>query len=143
MKYGSVALGFAMMENVAYYMRAFNSGGAHQLELVFILCSVLAPFGHPLFTSMTGLGVAYAAMNRGAGRLLFTDKDAGSHSKATQRCENGVLVVEGELAVVQPFEAGHAEGRADQHGRHVGDSREVEGPPAGAQARQRQDGERR
>jgi hypothetical protein len=35
---------------------------------------------------------------RGAGRLLFTDKDAGSHSKATQRCENGVLVVEGELA---------------------------------------------
>jgi hypothetical protein len=34
---------------------------------------------------------------RGAGRLLFTDKDVGSHSKATQRCENGVLVVEGEL----------------------------------------------
>ena len=35
---------------------------------------------------------------RGAGRLLFTDKDAGSKSTATQRCENGVLVVEGELA---------------------------------------------
>jgi hypothetical protein len=35
---------------------------------------------------------------RGAGRLLFTDKDAGSHSTATQRCENGVLVVEGNLA---------------------------------------------
>lgn len=35
---------------------------------------------------------------RGAGRLLITDKDAGSHSKATQRCNNGVLVVEGELA---------------------------------------------
>lgn len=34
---------------------------------------------------------------RGAARLLFTDKDAGSLSAATQRCENGVLVVEGEL----------------------------------------------
>lgn len=34
---------------------------------------------------------------RGAVRLLFTDKDVGSQSKATQRCENGALVVEGEL----------------------------------------------
>lgn len=34
---------------------------------------------------------------RGAARLLFTDKDAGSLSQATQRCENGVLLVEGEL----------------------------------------------
>ena len=33
----------------------------------------------------------------GAPRLLFTDKDAGSQSQATQRCENGVLVVQGEL----------------------------------------------
>jgi len=35
---------------------------------------------------------------RGAGRLLINDKDAGSHSHATQRCENGVLKVQGELA---------------------------------------------
>ncbi|MEO6993820.1 MAG: CIA30 family protein [Lacunisphaera sp.] len=33
----------------------------------------------------------------GAARLLITDKDAGSKSTATQRCENGVLVVEGNL----------------------------------------------
>jgi hypothetical protein len=33
----------------------------------------------------------------GAGRLLITDKDAGSQSSATQRCENGVLFVQGEL----------------------------------------------
>jgi complex I intermediate-associated protein 30 (CIA30) len=39
-----------------------------------------------------------AQTSRGAGRLLFTDKDAGSHSTATQHCENGVLVVHGELA---------------------------------------------
>jgi hypothetical protein len=34
---------------------------------------------------------------RGAMRLLFTDKDAGSQSRATQRCTDGVLIVEGEL----------------------------------------------
>lgn len=59
-----VALGFAMMENISYYMKAFDSGGTRQLEAVFVLRSVLAPFGHPLFTSMTGLGVAFAAMKR-------------------------------------------------------------------------------
>ncbi|HEX2862753.1 MAG TPA: CIA30 family protein, partial [Lacunisphaera sp.] len=38
-----------------------------------------------------------AATARGAGRLLFTDKDAGSRSQAVQRCEHGVLLVEGKL----------------------------------------------
>lgn len=61
-----VALGFAMMENIGYYMRAVNQ---HNLEAVFIMRGVLSPFGHPLFTSMTGLGVAYAALHRGASRI--------------------------------------------------------------------------
>jgi protease PrsW len=36
---------------------------------VFIMRGVISPFGHPLFTSMTGLGVAYAALHRGAARI--------------------------------------------------------------------------
>ncbi|MGI5169323.1 PrsW family intramembrane metalloprotease [Spirillospora sp. CA-253888] len=59
-----VGLGFAMMENVTYYMRAFEEGGAQQLQWVFILRGLIAPFSHPLFTSMTGLGVAWAATHR-------------------------------------------------------------------------------
>ncbi|WP_067487549.1 PrsW family intramembrane metalloprotease [Actinomadura hibisca] len=59
-----VGLGFAMMENVTYYMRAFDEGGAHQLQWVFILRGLVAPFSHPIFTSMTGLGVAWAATHR-------------------------------------------------------------------------------
>jgi hypothetical protein len=35
---------------------------------------------------------------RGAGRILIDDAGAGSKSHATQRVENGVLIVEGELA---------------------------------------------
>jgi RsiW-degrading membrane proteinase PrsW (M82 family) len=61
-----VALGFAMMENIGYYMRAINQ---HNIEAVFIMRGVISPFGHPLFTSMTGLGVAYAALHRGAARI--------------------------------------------------------------------------
>jgi RsiW-degrading membrane proteinase PrsW (M82 family) len=65
-----VALGFAMMENITYYIRAFDAGGAQSLQTVFIMRGVISPLGHPLFTSMTGLGVAYAATHRGAGRTL-------------------------------------------------------------------------
>lgn len=59
-----VGLGFAMMENITYYMRAFEDGGVQQLQTVFILRGLIAPLSHPLFTSMTGLGVAYAATHR-------------------------------------------------------------------------------
>lgn len=34
---------------------------------------------------------------RGAGRVTVDDKGAGSQSYATQKCENGLLIVEGEL----------------------------------------------
>jgi RsiW-degrading membrane proteinase PrsW (M82 family) len=62
-----VGLGFAMMENVGYYIEAFvrpSSGGVKLLEYTFVLRGVLSPFAHPIFTSMTGLGVAYAASHR-------------------------------------------------------------------------------
>lgn len=39
-----------------------------------------------------------ARNKRGVERLLIDDKSAGSNSKATQKCENGILMVEGELA---------------------------------------------
>ncbi|MFI0353736.1 PrsW family intramembrane metalloprotease [Actinomadura sp. 9N407] len=59
-----VGFGFAMMENVTYYMRAYEEGGTQGLQAVFILRGVVAPLSHPLFTSMTGLGVAWAATRR-------------------------------------------------------------------------------
>lgn len=64
-----VGLGFAMMENITYYMRAYDEGGTQQLQAIFILRGVIAPLSHPLFTSMTGLGVAYAATHR-TGRVI-------------------------------------------------------------------------
>ncbi len=56
---GMVGLGFAMTENVLYYGRAVQ-GGAGVLTFIFILRGMAAPFSHPLFTSMTGIGLGWS-----------------------------------------------------------------------------------
>jgi RsiW-degrading membrane proteinase PrsW (M82 family) len=59
-----VGLGFAMIENVGYYINALvtpERGGVALLGYTFVLRGLLSPLLHPIFTSMTGLGVAYAA----------------------------------------------------------------------------------
>jgi RsiW-degrading membrane proteinase PrsW (M82 family) len=65
-----VGLGFAMIENVGYYINALVSperGGIELLGYTFVLRGLLSPLLHPIFTSMTGLGVAYAASRRRGG----------------------------------------------------------------------------
>jgi len=52
-----VALGFAMTENVLYYGKAALENGAAGLTLTFIVRGAFAPFSHPLFTSLTGIGL--------------------------------------------------------------------------------------
>ena len=59
--YGSMtALGFAMTENILYYGKAANEGGGEMLTLVWIIRGFFAPFSHPLFTSLTGIGLGLA-----------------------------------------------------------------------------------
>src|SRR6202035_912124 len=63
-----VGLGFAMIENVGYYVNALVSpqrGGIALLGYTFVLRGLVSPLLHPIFTSMTGLGVAYAASRKG------------------------------------------------------------------------------
>ena len=72
---GMVGLGFAMTENILYYGRAATAQGRVDLQvcrdlglspeacgltLVFVLRGMAAPFSHPLFTSMTGIGLGWA-----------------------------------------------------------------------------------
>lgn len=54
-----VGLGFAMTENVLYYGRAIQHGVAG-LTVIFILRGLISPFSHPLFTSMTGIGLGWS-----------------------------------------------------------------------------------
>jgi RsiW-degrading membrane proteinase PrsW (M82 family) len=57
-----VGLGFAMTENVLYYGNAAAEGGV-PLAAVFFMRGVLAPFTHPVFTCMTGIGIGLAVVS--------------------------------------------------------------------------------
>ncbi len=66
-----VGLGFGMSENVSYYIAALNSEqGGVGLAVTVVLRGVLSPFAHPLFTSMIGVAVAYAAHRHGPERVF-------------------------------------------------------------------------
>ena len=68
-------LGFAMTENIGYYISALvqpQFGGAQLLGYTFVFRGLLSPFAHPVFTAMTGIGVAYAATHRRAGWAVVT-----------------------------------------------------------------------
>jgi RsiW-degrading membrane proteinase PrsW (M82 family) len=55
------ALGFAATENIIYYAHAYQADpGGGALAGTLLLRGVLAPWGHPLYTSMTGLGFGIA-----------------------------------------------------------------------------------
>jgi RsiW-degrading membrane proteinase PrsW (M82 family) len=54
---GMVGLGFAMTENVSYYGQALAAGS---LPGTVFVRGVIAPFSHPLFTAMTGVGLGIA-----------------------------------------------------------------------------------
>lgn len=51
-----VGLGFAMIENVQYYGQAIAEGTDSSVP-TFVLRGLVAPFAHPLFTSMFGIGL--------------------------------------------------------------------------------------
>jgi RsiW-degrading membrane proteinase PrsW (M82 family) len=55
------ALGFAATENIIYYANAVKADPAGSaLATTFIVRGILAPWGHPLYTSMTGIGFGIA-----------------------------------------------------------------------------------
>lgn len=63
-----VALGFAAVENIVYYARAaevdmLKGAGGALVGTVFIR-GIVAPWGHPLYTAMTGIGFGIARETR-------------------------------------------------------------------------------
>ena len=80
-----VGLGFAMIENVGYYVNALitpEHGGIELLGYTFVLRGLVSPLLHPIFTSMTGLGVAYSASRRAGAPWAVGARPAGRHGAA-------------------------------------------------------------
>ena len=74
MVYGSmVGLGFALVANVYAYAVAWNSG-AGALAEEFARRGIFGPVFQALFTSLIGLGVAYAAARPGAHQQVPGDR---------------------------------------------------------------------
>ncbi len=60
---GMVGLGFAMTENIKYYGEAAMASSAMRMDHLtptLIVRGGISPFAHPLFTSMTGIGLGWA-----------------------------------------------------------------------------------
>lgn len=71
-----IALGFATVENILYYGRGIQAGGAAGGAFLLVLRGLMAPFSHPLFTSMTGIGFGIAREQR-KGFVAWTAPVAG------------------------------------------------------------------
>jgi protease PrsW len=65
-----VGLGFAFTENILYYGRTALEGGV-PLAAVFFVRGVLAPFAHPVFTALTGVGLGLAALRPSLSRRVL------------------------------------------------------------------------
>lgn len=63
--YGAVVgFGFAMVENILYFLGAWSEGGFPALAVTAVLRVVVFGLNHALFTSMFGLGLAVARYSR-------------------------------------------------------------------------------
>lgn len=73
---GLTGIGFAFTENIVYYGQLFQRVNDYEgsrrvalqaVEHLFLWRGVAAPFVHPMFTMMTGLGIGLAVRNRHVG----------------------------------------------------------------------------
>jgi protease PrsW len=66
------ALGFAMTENILYYGRAAAGSDEVGLGGIVIIRGFFAPFSHPLFTSLTGIGLGLARQSNNLAIKVLT-----------------------------------------------------------------------
>jgi protease PrsW len=63
--YGAmVGMGFAMVENVYYFMNVYAEGGVEAWQINIFMRAIFFGLNHALFTSMTGLGIAISRFAR-------------------------------------------------------------------------------
>jgi protease PrsW len=63
--YGAmVGMGFAMVENIFYFIHVYNEAGIEAWRTNILFRTVLFGLNHSLFTSMTGLGLAAGRFSR-------------------------------------------------------------------------------
>jgi protease PrsW len=98
-----VALGFAMTENISYYGKAALQGGGAGLTVTFIVRGAMAPFSHPLFTSMTGIGLGLARQSTNQAVKIIAPILGLATAMAMHAIWNGSAVVGGGLGFLLAY----------------------------------------
>lgn len=60
----AAAAGFAVVEDVVYFISAASEGGTDELLAVFLLRGLLTPFAHPLFSIWMGIAAGWVVVRR-------------------------------------------------------------------------------
>lgn len=60
----ATAAGFAVVEDIVYFIAAVADGGTDELLIVFALRGLLTPFAHPLFTVWMGIAAGWVVVRR-------------------------------------------------------------------------------
>jgi len=94
-----VGMGFAMVENVYYFVNVFNEGGVEAWSINIFMRAVIFGLNHALFTSMTGLGIAIARMTKNQA-LKFTAPVVGWMTGVFLHFVHNASVSIGELLCV-------------------------------------------
>jgi len=97
-----VALGFAMTENIQYYGASVLQGGGVLPATIFIR-GVMSPFAHPLFTSMTGIGLGLARQANNLAVKLITPVVGLLMAMAMHAIWNGSATVGGCLGFLLTY----------------------------------------
>ena len=98
--YASLAgLGFAMTENILYYGNAAAASGG-MLTATVIVRGFFAPFSHPLFTSLTGIGLGVARQSRSTAAKVIMPVVGLAAAMIMHSVWNGSAVFGGNLAFV-------------------------------------------
>ncbi len=94
-----VGLGFALIANLHSYLQA-KPGGAGALASAFVLRGILSPLWDPLFSSMIGVGITFAAMRRGARGLWAVGLGWITAVALHAMWDDSIAAGPGEVAVV-------------------------------------------
>lgn len=97
------ALGFAATENVLYYGRSLQKGGFAALGITVFLRGILAPWGHPLYTSMTGIGVGIARETNSTALKIFAPIGGYCAAVTLHAIWNGTAVLSDWLKIPELF----------------------------------------
>ncbi len=99
--YASITgLGFAATENALYVLGNYSEFGWSGLFCLFFIRAILCAWGHPLFTSLTGIGLAISRNNRNPALKIFAPLAGLSLGMLLHGLANGMLIAAKDISAL-------------------------------------------